>query len=294
MSSAGDNRSRFHFLTLILLSLPGSWSRLCPGAGRRNPWLWQNSQGVKGAKDEASIYDNNLLVLSLQLFHSPFPLTHLLFYIYFAFSLSASLSQSRFPFPLFCLACISLSCHKSTLLEAPKGFFPMASLCELCLFFLFNLQCSTLHCHWFNRPPWILLPVKQQHNYFEFYCGRAWHPALDHLTLFTLARVHLKIQDNVMCDSRVVFCGIVLFQHFRNWMIWQMVDKDGPTHLIWKWHMECGSYYRVLKTQTNSVLPSHCSHLWMSEIGRKPVGSLGMGWSQKLPKQDAGSSLAGH
>lgn len=247
---------------------------------------------MKGAKNEASIYDNNLLVLSLQLFCSHFALSHLLFYIYFAFSLPASLSQSCFPFSLFCLACISLSCHKSTLLEAPKGFFPMASLCELCLFFLFNLQCSTLHCHWFNRPPWILLPVKQQHNYFEFYCGRAWHPALDHLTLFTLARVHLKIQDNVMCDSRMVFCGIVLIQHFRDWMIWQSMDKD--SHLP---EMECGSYYRVLETQTNSLLPSGCSQPWINEMGRRSivtVGSLAMGWSQKLPKQGAESSLAGH
>lgn len=97
----------------------------------------KEAQGVKGAKNEASIYDNNLLVLSLQLFHSHYPLTHLLFYIYFAFSLSASLSQSCFPFSLFCLACISLSCHKSTPLEAPKGSFPMASLCELCGFFSF-------------------------------------------------------------------------------------------------------------------------------------------------------------
>lgn len=186
----------------------------------------KQAQGTEGAKNEVSICGNNSLVLSLQLFHPHFPLTHLLFYNYFAFSLPASLSQSCFPFSLFCLACISLSCHKSTLLETPKGFLPMASLCELCLFFLFNLQCSTLHCHWFNRPPWILLPVKQQHNYFEFYCGRAWHPALDHLTLFTLARVHLKIQDNVMCDSRMVFCGIVLIPYFRDWTIWQLMDKD--------------------------------------------------------------------
>lgn len=118
----------------------------------------KEAQGVKGAKNEASIYDNNLLVLSLQLFHSHYPLTHLLFYIYFAFSLSASLSQSCFPFSLFCLACISLSCHKSTPLEAPKGSFPMASLCELCVFFFF-LICSVPH--------YIAIDLIDHH---EFYC----------------------------------------------------------------------------------------------------------------------------
>lgn len=187
-------------------------------------------QCVKGGKTKASIYNNNLVVLSLQFVHSHFPLICLLFYIYFDFPLPVSLSHSCLPLYLFCLACISVSCHKSNLLGALKGFLPMASLCELSGFFFFNLQCSTLYCHWFNRPPWILLPVKQQHNYFEFYCGRAWHPALDHFTLFTLARVHLTIQDSSMCDCTMAFCVIVLIWHFGDWMNWQRMDKD--SHLL--------------------------------------------------------------
>lgn len=36
----------------------------------------------------------------------------------------------------------------------------------------------------------------------------------------------MKIQDDVMCDSRMAFCSIVLIQHFRDGMIWQPMDKD--------------------------------------------------------------------
>lgn len=119
--------------------------------------MTKQAQGVKGAKNEVSIYDNNLLLLSLQLFNCHFHLSYPLLHL-FCFFLSACLSQSCFPFSLFCLACISLSCHKSTLLEAPKGSFPMASFCELCLFFFF-LICSVPH--------YIAIDLIDHH---EFYC----------------------------------------------------------------------------------------------------------------------------
>lgn len=209
------------------------------------------------------IVSYNLLVLCLQFFHSHFLMAHLFRYIYFHFPLPASLFHSCL---LFCLTRVGLSCHKSNLLGAPKGFLPMSSLCELSGFFVVvvNLQCSALYCHWFNRPPWILLPVNQHHYYFEFYCGRAWHPPPDHFTLFTLARAHLTIKDRIMCDCGMAFCycfNLVC----GHWMKWQLMDSTTPTYLDLQ--MSCGMWTLIRGARNPDQFPSSLLVPWINKVG---------------------------